>query len=169
MELVGIFIGFLFFLVFAFVGAIYAMLRPKGKSRWGGWFFVGVGCIGLFPLLVVLPPFYPNKSLRSGTYQGDIGGGRTTLILRPDGSFDQTFTDYQGKVYTSHGAWGIDRNDAGSIRFKRILLPESVHGGSHASRTPKISNGGGILHLFNSGIYFNEDTGEGVEKVGSWW
>ena len=127
MELIPIFLGGSFSIVCAGAGLLYVIFK-RGRGRWRGLLIAAVGLIGLFPLLMVVPP--PGMSLRSlsGTYAGRIGGGLHEFSLHPDGTFDQRFTADSGKVSLNHGTWGIDMEQRGRIDFHHLLMTWDADG-----------------------------------------
>lgn len=155
MELIPIALGVLFFIACLVGGLIFGVFLAKGKARWRGLLIAIVGLFGLFPLLLVASP--PDMSLfnLSGTYEGNFGGGTTTFVLHPNGTYDQRFVTGSGKVYNNQGTWNLDTIEPGSVDFEHLL---NTVDGFGKPKSPDITNfGGAAVHMMDNSIYFNED------------
>lgn len=154
MELVPLFIGSVFFIICLIFGIAYSCFIAKGRKRWWGLLIVVVGTIGIFPLLAIMPPISMSVSSLSGRYEGYFGGGNNIMILYPNGVFNQTFVDGQGKTYNNYGKWSLD-SDSRSIDFDHLLITVNGFG---QPQSPQIGSfyGAGVRAIDGS-IRFNDD------------
>lgn len=148
-------ISFAFCILFFPVCLVCGIVVSRGKTPWVGGFIVCVGLLALLPLATFAPPFHPTLSSLSGAYVGDYGGGTDTLLLHPNGAFDQRFVAASGKVYSNRGRWTLDKTSQGSIDFDHLLI---AFGDSGHSQKPEVTNfGGASTRLFGDSICFDDD------------
>ena len=133
-------------------GLLYSIFFDKGKKRWLRPVIIGMGLLGLSPLLIIAFLLHHTLSDVSGNYQGSFGGGTDTFTLRSDGTFSQQFVTSAGRVYTSEGKWRISEIGFGPLDFDNIILPVDSAG---RRQKPRLSNfRGAELVLLEPGITF---------------
>lgn len=122
------------------------------------------GSLGLFPLLIVAPARDISLQSVSGTYDGDLGGGREHLILYKTGKFDQQTLDARGNVaHSNHGTWEIEDRTFGIIAFNNLYMPTGFL--NRKDPASKGEFGGASVRLFDGSIVFSEDENISLRRV----
>ena len=122
---------------------VYSHFFNRGKTRWLKPVLVGLGLIGISPLLIYIVTYtfqyatsHPTVSRVSGTYRGSFSGEKDTLTLWTNGTYCQRFVASTGKVYTYTGKWALetigyqlfDLDDSDTVTFDKLLIHVSGTG-----------------------------------------
>jgi len=100
----------------------------------------------------------------SGTYEGDLGGGREHLVLYPNGKFDQETLGASGSIaHANQGTWEIDDRANGDIGFHNLYMPA----GFMNFNDPTTTGGcGASVRLIDGSIVFSEDENISLRRIG---
>ncbi|MSU60131.1 MAG: hypothetical protein EXS35_18500 [Pedosphaera sp.] len=96
------------------------------------------------------------RALISGRWEGWYAKGKEYFVIRPDGTFSQTFVQEGVTNYVAEGKWGAEPfEDYYKVRFNPFMdLSETI---SYGKSPRKISGRGGSLLEDELRIYFVTD------------
>jgi hypothetical protein len=79
-----------------------------------------IGCVPI--------PWRFSKKQLVGIYEIDYPFGRDTLVLRGDDTYEQRFTDRDGRTFINRGKWTLEHRWDNQVRLENAVLVCSPFG-----------------------------------------